>query len=113
MLNKPLPLRDKQDFTLVFKKGRHVGSGFFRIAMRPNKLGVLRLGVVTGQKFSKSAVVRNRARRRIREAIRQHVPEIHKGLDMIIVPNPSAATAACGALVQELLADLRRAHVFS
>lgn len=90
-----------------------MGSGFFRIALKPNALGVLRLSVVIGQKLSKSAVVRNRTRRRIREAVRHHIPEINKGFDIIIIPHSAAAAATHDALVQELLTNLRRARVFS
>lgn len=113
MLNRPLPLKSPEDFKLVFKQGRHIGSGFFRIALKPNKLGVLRLGIVTGQKLNKSAVVRNRLRRRIREAFRHHMPAIDKRFDIIVLPNPSAIAATHEALIRELLTDLKRARVFS
>ncbi|MEK7059598.1 MAG: ribonuclease P protein component [Patescibacteria group bacterium] len=43
-----------------------------------------RLAVVVSRKVSKSAVVRNRIRRRIYEAVRQSSVDIEPGTDMII-----------------------------
>lgn len=43
-----------------------------------------RLAVVASKKVSKSAVVRNRIRRRLYEAIRQHESEITKPYDIVL-----------------------------
>ena len=55
------------------------------------------------------AVVRNRMRRRIREALRQHRQEIAPGWDIVIHPRSSVATAPFPALAAELLQLLRSA----
>ena len=43
-----------------------------------------RLAVVVSKKISKSAVLRNRIRRRLYEAVRLHEPEITQPYDMVI-----------------------------
>lgn len=72
-----------------------------------------RVAVVVSKKVSKSAVVRNRIRRRVYEAFRQAAQDrIEKPYDLIfMVYNESLATMPAGELQKAVADQLRKATV--
>jgi ribonuclease P protein component len=54
------------------------------------------------------AVVRNRVKRRFREAVRQELPSIRPGLDLVFIARPSAAEASYWQIAEAVHAALRR-----
>lgn len=60
----------KRDFMEVFKKGRTVKNSFFFVRFAGNNLGYGHIAVVVGARVSKKAVVRNRIRRLMTEAVK-------------------------------------------
>ena len=59
-------------------------NGFMVLYARPNRLGVNRVGITTGKKLG-HAVVRNRARRRLREVYRINEALFKPGYDIVVV----------------------------
>lgn len=59
----------------------------FALFARPNGQPHSRLGITTTRRLGK-AVIRNRARRIVREAYRTHRDQMPKGLDLVIVVRP-------------------------
>jgi ribonuclease P protein component len=72
--------------------------------------GLWRVGFVTSRRLG-GAVVRNRLRRRLREIVRRHQPELRQGFWFVIVARYEAATASYGALEDEWLRLARRASI--
>lgn len=69
----------------------------------------MRIGVAAGQSVG-SAVKRNRAKRRLRASINQHVEDIQKGWDLILLarePLLEASFSEINAALQELLCRAR------
>ena len=58
-----------------------------------------------------SAVIRNRVKRRLREAIRRRLWKTQPGWDMILIARPEAADAQYAALADEVYDLLRRARL--
>ena len=73
-------------------------------------LGTTRFGLATSRALG-SAVVRNRVRRRLREAIRGMASQLRPGWDVLIVARPGLVTADHRALVETLTRLLRRSGV--
>jgi len=72
----------------------------------------VRFGAVTTKRLGK-AVQRNRARRLIREAMRQVCPHLRTGWDVVIIARPRLLEASAPQ-VQAILEDLlRRAELFA
>jgi ribonuclease P protein component len=113
-------LRSSQDFARVRRQGRsvsgtHLTLGYARQRPRMGGNGsqpatLSRVGFTVGKRVG-GAVVRNRVRRRLREAMRHRLPRIAPEWDLVVAARPSAAAADNASLAKELDALLARAKV--
>ncbi len=79
--------------------------------MRNDRRSGYRAAVVVSKKVNKSAVVRNRIRRRIYETIRQNISP-NEPYDLIIsVYSDQLASCTDKELQQEIISKLRAAHI--
>jgi ribonuclease P protein component len=97
---------------VVQDEGRRVAARYLTVLGRPNALGCDRLGIIASRKLG-DAVVRNRAKRRLREVFRQLEPDLSaargfRTLDLVIVPRRESLTAPLSALAAEFSSSLRR-----
>jgi len=108
-------LRQRQDFTIVYKRGiRRHGKHMTLRALRsgqPSHSVATRIGISISQKVSKRAVVRNRIKRRIRSSLRQLLPSMATGWDIVFVVHPQAVECDSLQILQELEQLLMQAEV--
>ena len=116
MSTHPLPfprrahLRSAAEFQAVFTQGKRISGVCFRLHVHLCADAVAaRLGVAVSKRVDKSAVVRNRLRRQIKEAFRLQRANVSAG-DYVFVAKPDAANADNRALRIELLSLLDRAR---
>lgn len=77
-----------------------------------NRRQTYRVAIVVSKKVSKSAVVRNRIRRRLYELVRKYETEITQPFDiLVLVYSEAIATVATPKLEQQLLAQLKKAKI--
>ena len=90
MLVKTNRLVKRKDFDNVFKNGKKHSLPGTEIYLKisKNKLKQSRFGFIVSKKVSKKAVVRNKIKRRLREIIRSNLPEVKKGIDVVIITLP-------------------------
>lgn len=85
-------LKKNYEFRRLYQKGASaVGSGMV-LYCRKNRLGRNRLGITVSVKLG-HAVVRNRARRRLREVYRLNRDALKEGYDLILVARRRTLTA--------------------
>lgn len=105
-------IKKRADF-LVAQSGERAGCAAF-LAVRgrsPNSAGVSRIGFTVTKKLGK-AVVRNRMRRRLKEAARQTFPEkAVEGYDYVFIARPAAATRDFALLLDDMKRALLRLSV--
>ena len=77
---------------------------------RPNRLGQNRVGITTGKKLG-HAVVRNRARRRLREVYRLNEQAFKPGSDIVVVARSRCVDADFQKLTQGYLALAQKAGI--
>lgn len=81
----------------MYSKGKSAVTPYMVVYCRRNRLGHNRLGVTVSTKIG-CAVVRNRARRRIRELFRLAQPGMKQGYDLVVVARSRAHDAPYGKL---------------
>ena len=77
-------LKRNKEFRRVYKKGRSVGSRILVLIWTPGEPSEKRIGFAVGKKIG-SAVTRNKAKRRLREAVTPLLPEIAPGCRLIFI----------------------------
>jgi ribonuclease P protein component len=91
---------------VLYKKGRRYKSRFFSLIYASNVLPYSRLGVVASRKVG-GAVVRNKAKRWMRELFRRNRDLLVSSVDMLIVALPDMAGAAWAEVREEYLLAVR------
>ena len=90
-MKRAVTLKENYEFRRLYQKGKSAVGGGMVIYCRKNKLGNNRLGVTVSVKLG-HAVVRNRARRRLREVYRLNTPALKQGWDIVLVARSRTAT---------------------
>ena len=85
MLPRQNRITKQKDFEKIFKKGAGLKEGclIFKFIITPN--AVSRFSFITSQKVSKSAVIRNKIRRRLRDLVKKEMPEIKKTVEGVFI----------------------------
>lgn len=106
-LQKINRLRKKKEIQDAWSRAKAVSVRSFRLFYVPNGLPHPRFAFVVSKKVSKSAVLRNRIRRRASEWIREHLKDIKKEFDYILNFSPLSATISR----KEYYEDIERAFL--
>jgi ribonuclease P protein component len=106
-------LKQGRDFTRVRQEGQRAVLGCLIANWRRLPAGATtRLGVVTSKKVG-GAVVRNRARRLMREVFRVHQRKLSQPVDLVLVARRSIAGRGLAEVEKDFLATLRRAGLLN
>ncbi len=100
---KETVLRQNTQFRTLYYRGATRADKLIIVFARKNHLPYTRTGITTGKKVG-NAVKRSRARRVIRAAYRELIPEVKAGYDLVFVARTATAFCKSG----EVTAALRR-----
>ncbi len=99
-------VRRQADFNYIRRAGSNRGGRYIAVrAARPREPG-WRVAIVVSRRFSRLAVVRNRAKRVLREACRQVLPEFNQCW-LVIRPRQPIKQAGTPAVAEELRRTLQ------
>ncbi len=102
-------IKHGRDFARVRLEGERLVTGCLIANWRRLPAGApSRLGVITSVKVG-GAVVRNRARRLLRESFRLHQYDLAQPLDLVLVARPSIAVKGFAEVEKDFLTGLRKA----
>ncbi len=76
----------------------------------PNESGVTRVGITAGKRIG-NAVVRNRAKRLMREAVRTHYAHMAPGWDLMLIARAAIVPVKMHEVATALEALLRQARL--
>lgn len=100
-------LKQNHIFRRLYAKGDSCVGHSVVVYCRRNGLNVNRVGISVSTKLG-HAVVRNRARRRLREAYRLNESSFKPGYDIVLVARSRAVKVKFSVLEQELCGQLGR-----
>lgn len=85
MLSRVNRLKNTKDIKRIFREGKSLTEGFLFLKTAKSGLEVTRFALIVSQKISKKAARRNEIKRRLRGAIKNLLPQIKTGFDVVIV----------------------------
>ena len=110
MLSRERRLTDAKAFGQVFRYGQGVSDSLLVLKARKLNNDEIRAGVSVSKKLGK-AHDRNRIKRRIREAVRAHLPILRPGVHFVLVAKEGAREADYAAIHASLGRLLDRARL--
>ena len=104
-LSRAEKVRKRAEYQRIYDRGVKVNSRLFTLFRLPNGLEHGRLGIAATRKLG-GAVVRNRAKRLVREVFRHN--KLAPGFDIVIVPRRELLDTSLVALEREFRNSLER-----
>ncbi|MBI2936182.1 MAG: ribonuclease P protein component [Chloroflexi bacterium] len=98
-------LTQKREFSTVLREGRFYSDHLLVLRAMPNKLPVARFGFTVSRRVG-TATVRNRVKRRLREAARQS--NVQRGWEEVVSARKASAEADFHQLKASVVALMRR-----
>lgn len=110
-LKRCFSLKRNKQFRQVYRKGKSVACRELVLIYAKNRSDMVHVGLSVGKKLGNS-VVRNRVKRRLREAFRPNLPLLLPGFDLIVIARDAARDAPFSSLADSLRYLLRKAGLF-
>lgn len=105
-------LLEPPEFQAVFGEGQRFSDRYFRLHVRLREAGRPRLGLAVSRRADRSAVVRNRIKRIVRDDFRQRQAGLPPA-DYVLVAHAAAAQGARAGEAAALRASLERLYARS
>ncbi|MBI3739153.1 MAG: ribonuclease P protein component [Chloroflexi bacterium] len=105
-------LTRSEDFKRVRRFGKSFSHPLLVLVIQKNEESKLRVGVAAGRTGG-TAVKRNRAKRLLREAMRDLIPSLASGWDLILIARPALVSSTLAETRQALLNVLQRAELIA
>lgn len=101
-------MRSAEDFKKVYLEGRGVRGRFITLRFKRGRKEITRFGLAPAR-IIRSAVMRNRLKRRIREICRAYQDDVKHNYDIVINISSAAVNASYRELEKDFLYVMRRA----
>ena len=110
MLPPQYRLKRTSDVALVRQQGQSWRHPLLILLIRANGQEISRFAFVASR-FVGKAVVRNRVKRLLREAVRHHLPHIATGWDCLLIARVGLSQASLAEVNSAVVQLLTRAHL--
>ena len=111
-MDREYRLTSATDFKRVRREGKSYAHPLVILVANPNGLNAPRFGFTAGKAVG-NAVRRNRAKRRLREALRGYLPFMLGGWDVVLIARPKLIDADWSELRTAIEHLLRQAGLLS
>lgn len=105
-------LKRNREFRKTFDEGRSLANRLVVLYMLPHQAGTTRAGFSVSRRVG-SAVVRNRTRRRLKEAFRRVAAGVNEGYLLVWIPRSPFLAAPFRDVCQAMEDVLRRGGVYA
>lgn len=111
MLAKTNRLRKEREIKQVWKLGVSYSTPWLTLRKLKNEYKTSRFGIIVSNKIAKKSTIRNKIKRRLREAIRLSLVNIKQGFDCLIIVRQSLVNQKYKTVKQELGNLFKRAKL--
>lgn len=101
-------LRRKKEFRYTYRAGKSCGGRLLSLVYAKNRGGPPKIGFSVSKKIG-NAVVRNRVKRRMREAVTPLIPSLKNGVNLIFIARETMLDAPFLSIRDGMRAQLLRA----
>ena len=110
MFPKTNRLTTEANFTEVLSRGKTLHSPLFTLKYTTTSQSLeSKIGIIASKKIARQAVYRNKARRRIREALRGNVKQLKPGNMLVFLVKREMLLSSYQNIVKEVQATLNKA----
>lgn len=103
-------IKKNKDFNITYARGSSFASKNLVLICLKRKYGGVRYGFTVSKKVG-CAVVRNKIRRRLKEAVRQEIPDITGNYFIILIARKGITDATYQAICKDIRYLLKRAKL--
>jgi len=107
---KPNVLRRKKDFSAIYNKGRSIGERYVVLFCKKNNLDYNRTAFLASKKVGNS-VLRNRARRLMKESYRELEKNLVSGYDLIWIARNTINNLKCADVKKSMESALKKSGI--
>ncbi|PKM78758.1 MAG: ribonuclease P protein component [Firmicutes bacterium HGW-Firmicutes-15] len=111
MLDKKRRINRGKEYGYLYKNGRRITGKYIIVFIKENNLMNNRFGIVTSKKIG-NAVIRNRAKRQIREVIRKNLQLIRPGYNMVIIARFNIKEVIFDLIEKDYLRIMKKASLY-
>ena len=111
MLNRKFRLTRSIDFKRVKQSGKSFANPLLILIKQPNPNGTIQIGITAGKAVG-NAVLRNRAKRRIRASLNSFLSNLQPGWDLVFLARKPISNATYLELMEAEKQLLNRAGIF-
>ncbi len=109
-MQKRFRLRKRTEFSRVYGTGRSAAGRVLVLYVLPSE-GELRIGFSAGKKLG-NAVVRNRAKRRLKEVVRKNLRQLAQGHFYVLIARSGAVKASLLEMEREFISVAKRLKIW-
>ena len=112
ILKRTDSLKRKKEFRYTYRVGRSVPGSYTVLIYARNRSRMTRVGFSVSKKIG-NAIVRNRVKRRLREAVTPLLPGIRAGFNLIFIAHASLTEAPFSSIGAQMLGQIRKAGLLA
>lgn len=110
-MDRSYSLKKNKEFNRVYRRGKSAGARGVALVYCRARHASVRVGFAVGKKVG-NAVVRNKVKRRFREAFARQLPSVKPGYDLIFIARSEARDETFASLSRTIAYLLKKAGLF-